>query len=127
MNGSSSSPAVISSCFSTGAVTRTSGSSTYFGGVVGYIENRTSYPSQYVSISWCYYNTETVGSVVTKAIGRGTGYQVYGLTTAQMQGDKNQNYMYLSDTIWNFASGQYPTLKYVAKAPDDNNHSGGTN
>ena len=113
--GSSSSPAVISSCFSTGAVTRTSGSSTYFGGVVGYIENNTSYPFRYVSISWCYYNTETVGSVVTKAIGRGNGYQVYGLTTAQMQGDKNQNYMYLSDTVWNFASGEYPTLKYVAK------------
>ena len=114
--GSSDSPAVISSCFSTGAVTRTSGSSTYFGGVVGYIYNSTSSPSRYVSISWCYYNTETVGSVVTKAIGQGNGYQCYGLTTAQMQGDKNQNYMYLSDTVWNFASGQYPTLKYVATA-----------
>ena len=114
--GSSSDKALISSCFSTGAITRTSGSSTDIGGVVGYIENSTSRPSQYVSISWCYYNTETVGSVVTKAIGRGTGYQVYGLTTAQMQGDKNQNYMYLSDTIWNFASGSYPTLKYVAQA-----------
>ena len=114
--GLSSSSAVISSCFSTGAVTRTSVSSTNIGGVVGYIENSTSRPSQYVSISWCYYNTETVGSVVTKAIGRGTGYQVYGLTTAQMQGDKNQNYMYLSDTVWNFASGSYPTLKYVAQA-----------
>ena len=116
VNGSSFSPAVISSCFSTGAVTRTSGSSTYFGGVVGDIYNNTSYPSQYVSISWCYYNTETVGGVVTKAIGSGNGYQCYGLTTAQMQGDKNQNYMYLSDTVWNFASGSYPTLKYVATA-----------
>ena len=115
VNGSSSSSAVISSCFSIGAVTRTSGSSTYFGGVVGYIDNSTSYPSRYVSISWCYYNTETVGSVVTKAIGYGNGYQVYGLTTAQMQGDKNQNYMYLSDTFWNFASGEYPTLKYVGE------------
>ena len=118
VEGISSRKALISSCFSTGAVTRTSGSSTYFGGVVGYISNNTytNTPSRYVSISWCYYNTETVGSVVTKAIGRGTGYQVYGLTTAQMQGDKNQNYMYLSDTIWNFASGEYPTLKYVATA-----------
>ena len=115
VRGSSSSSAVISSCFSTGAITRTSGRNTTFGGVVGYIENSTSYPSQYVSISWCYYNTETVGSVVTKAIGQGNGYQCYGLTTAQMQGDKNQNYMYLSDTIWNFASGEYPTLKYVAQ------------
>ena len=114
--GSSSDKSLISSCFSTGAVTRTSGSSTYFGGVVGYIYNDTFNPSRYVSISWCYYNTETVGSVVTKAIGRGNGYQCYGLTTAQMQGDKNQNYMYLSDTIWNFASGSYPTLKYVATA-----------
>ena len=105
----------ISSCFSTGAVTSTSGSSTSFGGVVGYIKNSTNYPSQYVSISWCYYNTETVGSVVTEAIGEGNGYQCYGLTAAQMQGDKNQNYMYLSDTVWNFASGQYPTLKYVAQ------------
>ena len=116
VRGSSSSSAVISSCFSTGAIIRTSGSSTAFGGVVGYIENFTYTPSQYVSISWCYYNTETVGSVVTKAIGYGTGYQCYGLTTAQMQGDKNQNYMYLSDTVWNFASGEYPTLKYVATA-----------
>ena len=115
VRGSSDSPAVISSCFSTGAVSLTSGSSSYIGGVVGYIES-TFYPSQYVSISWCYYNTETAGGVVTKAIGEGSGYQCYGLTTAQMQGDKNQNYMYLSDTVWNFASGEYPTLKYVATA-----------
>ncbi len=114
VTGSSSLPAVISSCFNTGRIIRSSGSNTAFGGVVGYISNGTSNPSRYVSISWCYYNTETVGSVVTKAIGYGNGYQCYGLTTAQMQGDKNQNYMYLSDTIWNFASGEYPTLKYVA-------------
>ena len=112
VEGYSSNKSLISSCFNAGAV---SGNG-YLGGVVGYIENSTSRPSRYVSISWCYYNTETVGSVVTKAIGYGTGYQVYGLTTAQMQGDKNQNYMYLSDTVWNFASGQYPTLKYVAQA-----------
>ena len=125
--GSSSSPVVISSCFSTGAIIRSSGSNTTFGGVVGYIYNITSSPSRYVSISWCYYNIDTVGSSVTRAIGYGTGYQVYSLTTAQMQGDKNQNYMYLSDTVWNFASGEYPTLKYVAKAPDDNEHTGGAN
>ncbi len=110
VRGSSSSPAVISGCYSTGEIIRSSGSETSFGGVFGYVQN-----SRYVSISWCYYNKETSGSVVTKAIGFGTGYQVYGLTTAQMQGAQNENYMYLSSTWWNFASGQYPTLKYVAK------------
>ena len=120
--GSSSSPVNISSCYSTGKISRSSGSNTYFGGVFGYVQN-----SRYVSISWCYYNKETSGSVVTKAIGFGTGYQVYGLTTAQMQGDKNQNYMYLSDTFWNFASGSYPTLKYVVQPQDDNEHTGGAN
>ena len=118
VQGKSSSKALISSCFSTGAVTRTSGSSTYFGGVVGYIENSTSSPSRYVSISWCYYNTETVGSVVTKAIGLGTGYQCYGLTTAQMQGLQSENYMYLSNSYWNFAPNAYPTLKYVVTTLD---------
>ena len=115
MVGLSSSPVVISSCFSTGAIIRSSGSNTTFGGVIGYIYNNTSSPSRYVSISWSYYNTDTVGSVVTKAIGSGTGYQCYGLTTTEMQGAQNENWMYLSSTYWNFASGQYPTLKYVAK------------
>ena len=109
VRGSSSSPAIISSCYSTGAIIRSSGSSTYFGGVVGYVT------SQNVSISWCYYNEETSGSVVTKAIGFGNGYQCYVLTTTEMQGAQNENWMYLSSTYWNFADGQYPTLKYVAK------------
>ena len=115
VRGSSDSSAIISSCFSAGEIIRSSGSETSFGGVVGYIENRSSYPAQYVSISWCYYNKETSGNVVTKAIGSGTGYQCYGLTTTEMQGAQNENWMYLSSTYWNFASGQYPTLKYVAK------------
>ena len=107
---------VISGCYSTGAIIRSSGSETSFGGVVGYIYNDPyNNPSQYVSISWCYYNKETSGSVVTKAIGEGTGYQCYGLTTTEMQGAQNENWMYLSSTYWNFASGQYPTLKYVVK------------
>ena len=110
VRGSSSSRSVISSCYSTGAIIRSSGSETSFGGVFGYVAK-----SQYVSVSWCYYNKETSGSVVTKAIGVGTGYQCYGLTTTEMQGAQNENYMYLSSTYWNFASGQYPTLKYVAK------------
>ena len=110
VQGSSSSRSVISSCYSTGAVIRSSGSEASFGGVFGYVPN-----SRYVSISWCYYNEETSGSVVTSAIGRGNGYQCYGLTTTEMQGAQNENYMYLSSTYWNFASGQYPTLKYVAK------------
>ena len=115
VRGSSSSPAVISGCYSTGAIIRSSGSETSFGGVVGYIENSSSCPAQYVSVSWCYYNEETSGSVVTKAIGRGNGYQCYGLTTTEMQGAQNENYMYLSSSFWNFSSGSYPTLKYVAK------------
>ena len=87
------------------------------GGVLGYDSNAFSA----TSMSYCYYNTDTAGDYVTAVTGSGTaGYQCYGLTTAQMQGDKNQNYMYLSDTVWNFASGQYPTLKNVATATTTN-------
>ncbi len=99
----------ISNCFNVATVT----GSSYVGGVVGYIANSTLYPSQYASVSWCYYNTSTVGGAVSQAIGYGNGYQCYGLTTAQMQGLQNANYMNLSNTFWNFASGSYPTLKYV--------------
>ena len=113
---SNSGTASISSCYTTEEIIRSSGSYAYFGGVVGYIENNTTYPSQHVSISWCYYNIETIGSIVMDAIGSGNGYQVYGLTTAQMQGLQSNNYMYLSSTVWNFAEGEYPTLKYVATA-----------
>ena len=106
---------MISSCYNIGQIIRLSESDTTFGGVVGCVESGTYYPWQYVSIAWCYYNKETSGSVVIKAIGDGNGYQCYGLTTTEMQGAQNENYMYLSSTYWNFASGQYPTLKYVAK------------
>ena len=110
----SSNEALISSCFSTGSV---EGSSSV-GGVVGYIFNSGYYLAKNVSISWCYYNTETVGSFVTKAIGKGNGYQCYGLTTAQMQGLQSENYMYLSNSYWNFAPNAYPTLKYVVTTLD---------
>ena len=96
----------ISSCFNIGEI---SGERYNICGVIGY----NPYHEQYVSIAWCYYNTETSG--VTRAISNGNGYQCYGLTTSQMQGLQSDNYMYLSSTYWNFADGQYPTLKYVAK------------
>ena len=113
--GSSTSSTEISSGYNAGAISLDGTiSSSNIGGVIGYIENTTSCPAQYVSISWCYYNTDTVGSGVMQAIGFGHGYQVYGLTTLQMQGAQNTNFMYLSNTWWNFTSGEYPTLKYVA-------------
>ena len=113
--GRSTSSTEISSGYNAGAISLDGTiSSSNIGGVIGYIENTTNCPAQYVSISWCYYNTDTVGSGVMQAIGFGHGYQVYGLTTLQMQGAQNTNFMYLSNTWWNFTSGSYPTLKYVA-------------
>ena len=115
VQGSSNSRAIISSCYSTGEIIRSSGSETSFGGVVGYIENSSSYLAQYVSISWCYYNEETSGSVVTKAIGSGTGYQCYGLTTTEMQGAQNQNWMYLSKHLLELCQRTIPNFKIRGK------------
>ncbi len=110
VRGYSSNKSLISSCFNAGAV---SGNG-YLGGVVGYIYNSGSSLAKYVSVSWCFYNEDTAG--VTTAIGRGTGYQCYGLSTADMQGEEGVCKMNLSNSWWNFASGEYPTLKYVAQA-----------
>ncbi len=102
---------IISSCFNVESITLTVGStSLYVGGVVGYLNTSDAHSS----VIWSYYNTDTSGEVF--AIGYGSGYQVYGLTTAQMQEAQNENWMYLSSVFWNFAEGEYPTLKYVAHA-----------
>ena len=107
----------ISCCYNIGTVNSLDEVLTnHIGGIVGCIVNTNNYPVQYVSISWCYYNAQTVGSVAIGAFGQGKGYQCYGLTTEEMQGAQNENYMYLSSSFWNFAEGQYPTLKYMTQA-----------
>ena len=116
IQGTSTRISVISSCYNVGEVIISNTSSNCVGGIAGYIASSSNYLTQYVSVSWCYYDTQTSGNVVTSAIGVGNGYQCYGLTTTEMQGVQNENYMYLSSSFWNFASGQYPTLKYVVKA-----------
>ena len=112
VQGSSAIISTISSCYNTGLINSTN----YTGGVVGFIYNPGVGEnwSRYVSVSWCYYNVD-VNSGIT-AFGYGKGYQVYGLTTEQMQGLQSENYMYLSNSYWNFVDGEYPTLKYVAQA-----------
>ena len=96
----------VSSCYNIGTI-----SAVTVGGVVGFVDEDVP-----VSVAWCYFNTDISGLSEIGAIGNTEGYQCFGLTTSQMQGLQNANYMNLSNTFWNFASGSYPTLKYVATA-----------
>ncbi len=108
-SGNSTNKIAISGCYNAGSINFIDNSNSV-GGIIGSVGG----DSQYVSVSWCYYDIMTTGDKVSSAITNGQGYQVYGLTTENMQGVQSENYMYLSSNFWNFADGEYPTLKYVA-------------